>query len=411
MPSQRQSPRGMPSSRRPREVGSRYHRKDARPQGKDARTRRAVPKELLTYRCCSSSTPTSLAGCPGRSEHDPGAVTALAPHERARRWSPLGAWERRRGSWTRRGGLCRQHCRLGGGQRRGAPPPCPACGPSRGGGRRRRPAQQAARGDRPGGAIPGGGTSPWITRGAGGGKGRGADAEGRNNLKTQRVVLFPCTLFFCPPLSSIWCSPPPFHSPLILLYTPLRPFSLLSFTLLPFFSLTSRPPPLTLSSPHFPPSISSLSPFTLIHPSIHPSIHCPPSSPPFFSFSPVSFFLPSFFPSDSPIPLPWFPVGQDRPRLGKLGEEARRKRPQITQSGPGAGVLPRLKSTPASQQHLPLKHLSRSSGALVRLSHRNRACSEKFQTAPGGCLFLLSHRTASGSMKLTVMLCLGTSPW
>lgn len=86
----------------------------------------------------------------------PPSLLADAPGARA----PLGAWERGRGSWTRRGGLGRQHCRLGGGQRRGAPPPCPARGPSRGGGRRRRPAQQAARGGRPGGAIPCGGTSP-----------------------------------------------------------------------------------------------------------------------------------------------------------------------------------------------------------------------------------------------------------
>lgn len=393
----------MPSSRRPREGGSRYHRRMPGPREKMPgrgepflRSRTLTGVVHLPPQLPSLATPGAQSMVPGPS---PPSLLANAPGARA----PLGAWERGRGSWTRRGGLGTQHCRLGGGQRRGAPPPCPACGPSRGGGRRRRPARQAARGDRPGGAIPCGGTSPWVTRGAGGGEGRGADAEGRNNLKAQRVVLLHSFLLPSPLLNLVFSTP--FQFPTTLLCTPLRLFSLLSFTLLPFLPPYLPPSPLTLSSPHLPPSISSLSPLTPIHPSTYLSIHPPP---PLF-LSPWSAFSSHLsFPLTPPFPSLGSPWDRTTPTSENWRKKAQRSHPQITQSGPGAGVFPRLKSTPGSQQHLPLKHLSRRRGADP--SHTNLASSEQFQMAPGSCLLPLSHRTASSSMKLTVMLCLGTSP-
>lgn len=324
----------MPSSRRPREGGSRYHRRMPGPREKMPgrgepflRSRTLTGVVHLPPQLPSLATPGAQSMVPGPS---PPSLLANAPGARA----PLGAWERGRGSWTRRGGLGTQHCRLGGGQRRGAPPPCPACGPSRGGGRRRRPARQAARGDRPGGAIPCGGTSPWVTRGAGGGEGRGADAEGRNNLKAQRVVLLHSFLLPSPLLNLVFSTP--FQFPTTLLCTPLRLFSLLSFTLLPFLPPYLPPSPLTLSSPHLPPSISSLSPLTPIHPSTYLSI---PPLP--FSFLPGQLFPPICLSLWLPHSPPLVPHGTGPPPPQKTGgRRLREATPKLPSLAPVQGFSP-----------------------------------------------------------------------
>lgn len=146
-----------PGDRMCRHEGRREPKEESSPgfcrlRGKDVQKQRPFPAGPHTYRRCSSSTPTSLAGGSGRSAHGSGGPAALAPRGRARPYSPCGGTGAQRDGRTRTAGWA------GGGAGRGRSAPrasaLPRARPVGGRWRRRGPARPAARGAGPGGAGP-----------------------------------------------------------------------------------------------------------------------------------------------------------------------------------------------------------------------------------------------------------------